>query len=82
MDPEISKQLHENIYQTYNQLKSVLPKGTLKLQVLKKQRYPIIRPTLIKEIENDIHNQNRNYLSSSQKINILYNDNIHKSENN
>ena len=80
MDPEISKQLHENIYQTYNQLKSVLPKGILKLQVLKKERYPIIRPTLIKEIENDIHNKNRNYLSSSQKINIFYNDNIQKKQ--
>lgn len=78
MDPEISKRLHEQIFQTYNQLKTVLPKGILKMQVLKNQRYPIIKPSLMKEIERDLINKNKNYLSSSQKINIFYNENPFK----
>ena len=75
MDPEISQQLHEHIFQTYNQLKTVLPKEILKIKVLKNQRYPVIKPSLIKEIEKDIINKNKNYLSSSQKINIFYKEN-------
>ena len=78
MDPEISEQLHEHIFQTYNQLKTVLPKEILKMKVLKNQRYPIIKQPLMNEIEKDIINKNKNYSSSAQKINILYNNNIHK----
>ena len=78
MDPEISEQLHEHIFQTYNQLKTFLPKEILKMKVLKNQRYPIIKQPLMNEIEKDIINKNKNYSSSAQKINILYNDNIHK----
>ena len=78
MDPEISEQLHEHIFQTYNQLKTVLPKEILKMKVLKNQRYPIIKQSLMNEIEKDIISKNKNYASSAQKINILYNDNIHK----
>ena len=78
MDPEISEQLHEYIFQTYNQLKTVLPKEILKMKVLKNQRYPIIKQSLMNEIEKDIISKNKNYASSAQKINILYNDNINK----
>ena len=51
MDPEISQQLHEKVFETYNSLKKVIPKNILKIQVLKNQRYPIIKSTIIKEIE-------------------------------
>ena len=71
MDPEISEQLHEHILQTYNQLKTVLPKEILKMKVLKNQRYPIIKQPLMNEIGKDIINKNKNYSSSAQKINIL-----------
>jgi hypothetical protein len=75
MDPEISQQLHEQVFETYNSLKSLLPKQLLKIQVLKNQRYSINKPTIMKEIEKDIINKNKNFLSSSQKINIFYNEN-------
>ena len=78
MDPEISEQLHEHIFQTYNQLKTVLPKEILKIKVLKKQRYPIIKQPLMNEIEKDIISKNKNYSSSAQKINIFYNENMRK----
>ena len=82
MDPEISQQLHEKVFETYNSLKKVIPKNILKIQVLKNQRYPIIKSTIIKEIENDIINKNKKFLSSSQKINIFYNENqLTKSKN-
>ena len=71
MDPEISEQLHEHIFQTYNQLKTVLPKEILKMKILKNQRYPIIKQPLMNEIGKDIINKNKNYSSSAQKINIL-----------
>ena len=74
MDPEISQQLHEKVFETYNSLKTVIPKKILKIQVLKNQRYPVNKPTIIKEIENDIINKNKKYVSSSQKINIFYNE--------
>jgi len=74
MDPEISQQLHEKVFETYNSLKIVIPKKILKIQVLKNQRYPVNKPTIIKEIENDIINKNKKYVSSSQKINIFYNE--------
>ena len=82
MDPEISQQLHKKVFETYNSLKKVIPKNILKIQVLKNQRYPIIKSTIIKEIENDIINKNKKFLSSSQKINIFYNENqLTKSKN-
>ena len=74
MDPEISQQLHEKVFETYNSLKAFIPKKILKIQVLKNQRYPIIKQTIIKEIENDIINKNKKFVSSSQKINIFYNE--------
>ena len=74
MDPEISQQLHEKVFETYNSLKTVIPKKILKIQVLKNQRYPVNKPTIIKEIENDIINKNKKFVSSSQKINIFYNE--------
>ena len=80
MDPEISEQSHEHIFQIYNQLKSVLPKNILKIKVLKNQRYPIIRHSLMKEIEKDMVTKNKNYLSSSQKINIFFNENPEKKD--
>ena len=75
MDPDISQQLHEQVFETYNSLKTILPKQLLKIQVLKNQRYSINKPTIMKEIEKDIISKNKNYLSSSQKINIYYNEN-------
>ena len=78
MDPEISQQLHEYIFQTYTQLKTVLPKEILKMKVLKNQRYPIQKPPLMKEIEKDIISKNKNCLSTAQKINIFYNENPEK----
>ena len=75
MDPDISQELHEQVFETYNSLKTILPKQLLKIQVLKNQRYSINKPTIMKEIEKDIISKNKNYLSSSQKINIYYNEN-------
>ena len=49
MDPEISKLSHEAVFQTYKQLKTVLPKDLIKLKVLKSQRYPIIKPSIINQ---------------------------------
>ena len=53
MDPEISKLSHEAVFQTYKQLKTVLPKDLIKLKVLKSQRYPIIKPSIINEIQKE-----------------------------
>ena len=78
MDPEINEQSHEHIFQIYKELKSILPKDVLKIKVLKNQRYPIIRNSLMKEIENDIINKNKNY--SSQKINIFFNEDFQKKD--
>ena len=78
MDPEISEQLHEQIFQTYKHLQTILPKKILKMKVLKNQRYPITRPSIMQEIDNEILNKNKNYLSSAQKINIYYNENSKK----
>jgi hypothetical protein len=78
MDPEINEQSHEHIFQIYKELKSILPKDILKIKVLKNQRYPIIRNSLMKEIENDIINKNKNY--SSQKINIFFNEDFQKKD--
>ena len=80
MDPEISEQLHEHIFQTYNHLKTILPKQLLKMKVLKKQRYPITKASIMQEIEKDILNKNKNLLSA-QKINIFYKENPKKSSN-
>ena len=78
MDPEISEQLHEQIFQTYKHLKEILPKKILKMKVLRNQRYPITKPSVMQEIDNDILNKNRNYLPSEKNINIYYNENFKK----
>lgn len=75
MDPEISQHSHEQVFEIYNSLKAIIPRRILKIQVLKNQRYPINKPTIIKEIEKDTINKNKNFVSSSQKINIYYNEN-------
>ena len=60
MDPEISKHSHELIFQTYNQLKSVLPKDLIKLKVLKSERYPVIKASILNEIQQEQNMLNKN----------------------
>ena len=74
MNPSSIIQSHENIFQTYKQLKRILPQGYLKMQVLKNQRYPVNESTIINEIEKNYKNKNikRNILYSPQNINIFY----------
>ncbi len=69
-------QSHEYIFQTYNELKRVLPNGFLKMKVLRKQKYPLNESTIINEIEKNYNNKNlgKNFFSPSQNINIFYGD--------
>ena len=60
MKPSIINQSHEYIFQTYNQLKRILPNGYLKMKVLKKQRYPVNESSIISEIEKNYTNKNIN----------------------
>ena len=72
MDPEISKLSHEAVFQTYKQLKTVLPKDLIKLKVLKSQRYPIIKPSIINEIQKEQNKLNKSRTKNYKKINIFY----------
>ena len=72
MDPEISKLSHEAIFQTYKQLKTILPKDLIKLKVLKSQRYPIIKPSIINEIQKEQNKLNKSRTKNYKKINIFY----------
>ena len=75
MNPSTINNSHEYIFQTYNELKRILPNGFLKMKVLKKQRYPVNESSIINEIEKNYSNKNINKnLYSSQNINIFYND--------
>ena len=67
MDPDISQQLHEQVFETYNSLKTILPKQLLKIQVLKNQRYSINKPTIMKEIEKDIISKNKKNCDIKEK---------------
>ena len=66
---------HENIFQTYKELKRILPNGYFKIKVFKKQRYPINKKSIINEMENNFYNINKNKFSSFQNINIFFNEN-------
>ena len=71
MKPEILNYSHEQIYNTYKELKRVLPTGLFKMKVLEKQRYPINKDTIINEIEKTY---SKKIISSFQNINIFYNN--------
>lgn len=70
-------QSHENIFKTYQELQRVLPNGFLKMKVFKNQKYPISKSSIIKEIEKNYNKKNikKRIFSSSQNINIFYNEN-------
>ena len=82
MKPSFVNLSHEYIFQTYKELKRVLPQGFLKMKVLKKERYPLNKSTIINEIEKNYKTNhiNKNILYSPQNINIFYNDDENKDD--
>ena len=82
MNPSTIINSHDYIFKTYKELKRILPNGFLKMKVLKKQKYPLKENTIINEIENNYRNKNiKRNLSSSQNINIFYNDDENENKN-
>ena len=76
MNPSKIIKSHEYIYQTYNELKRILPNGFLKMKVLKKQKYPVNESPMIIEIDKNYSNKKirRNIFSPQQNINVFYGD--------
>lgn len=75
--------IHERVFNTYQELQKMLPKGFLKMKVLKKQKFPVVSQPILKMIENDekekyrysMNNKNKNYLANTLNKNIyLYTD--------
>ena len=78
MRPFSLSQSHEYIFQTYQELKRILPPDFFKMKVLEKQKYQTKKKPIINEIEKN-YKKNDNSLkksifASSQNINIYYND--------
>jgi hypothetical protein len=77
MRPYSLSQSHEYIFQTYQELKRILPPEFFKMKVLEKQKYPTKKNIIINEIEKNYKrsdiNLKKKVFSSSQNINIFYN---------